>query len=64
MKVRFHCDSGANIHSRNSSEWMDVTEDFDMTPEEWKALDEEEKEKMVMEWAWNEGLETWYEEKD
>lgn len=64
MKVRFICDSGANIHSANKSEWMDVEEDLNISPEEWEEMSEKEKYKMAEEWAWNDGLEIYFDVKE
>lgn len=51
MKVKFYCDSGANIHSCRE-EVVDLVEDWGMCPEECADLDEEDLEKLSMEWAW------------
>ncbi len=64
MKVRFNCNSGANIHSNKESRWLDVEEDLGYTVEEWKELTEDEKNKEAEVWAWNSGLEIYYEEKE
>ena len=49
MKVRFVCDSGANIHSARK-EVVD-TEDLGITDEERLELSEDDKYEMVSEWA-------------
>ena len=49
MKVKFVCDSGANIHSART-EVID-TEDYGYTDEEWLELSEEQKQEIVEEWA-------------
>jgi hypothetical protein len=51
MKVTFCCDSGANIHSRRK-ETVDTVADLGMEEGEWEALPDEEKQKIVEEWAW------------
>lgn len=61
MKVKFSCNSGANIHSTRSSGWISFDETM-YTEEEWKALSEEEKYKAAEQWAWEHGLEIWFEE--
>ena len=65
MKVRFWCDSGANIHSCKE-ETLDLAEIWAMEEEEaretWESMTEEEKYKEAEEWAWNSGLMIGYEE--
>ncbi len=61
MKVKFWCDSGANIHSMNS-EIIDIKEDFDVTDEEWAEMDDDEKWDMAKNWANDAGLEIGYSE--
>ena len=51
MKVKFYCDSGANIHSCREEE-IDLVEDWGMTPEECEALNEDEKLELAKEWAY------------
>jgi hypothetical protein len=51
MKIRFFCDSGANIKSCRR-EVMD-TEDIGYTAEEWRELTEDDKQKAAEEWAWD-----------
>jgi len=51
MKVRFYCDSGANIHSERS-EIIDI-EAYGYTDKEWNSMTEEEKIKEVELWAWD-----------
>lgn len=51
MKVKFYCDSGANIHSAREDE-IDLIEDWGMTEEECSELSEEDLNKLAMEWAW------------
>ena len=62
MQVKFYCDSGANVYSRNESDWIDTSE-LGYTDEEWEALSPIEKHKEAELWAWDYGLEIWYEEK-
>lgn len=53
MKVRFFCDSGANIES--CREQVFDTDDGDTiyghTEEEWLGMEEAEREEIVTEWA-------------
>jgi hypothetical protein len=63
MKVRFNCDSGANIHSCNESDWLDTVEDLGLDEGEWEKYSDDEKWKCAEEWA-NERLEIYYEEKE
>ena len=51
MKVKFYCDSGANIHSCRE-EVVDLVEEWGMTKEEWEALNEDEKLELAKEWAY------------
>lgn len=59
MKIRFGCNSGANIHS----ERYEVFElsDLGYTEDEWKNLSDEGKQSLVNEWAW-ERLEIYFQE--
>lgn len=59
MKVIFYCNSGANIHSERSEEF--TTEELGYTDEEWKSLDDNQKQAEAERWAW-ERLEIRYEE--
>lgn len=59
-KVMFCCDSGANIHSRRE-EVVDTVDDLGMEDGEWENLDEEEKYRIVEQWAW-ERLEIFWKE--
>lgn len=61
MKVKFVCDSGANIHSART-EVID-TEDYGYEDEEWLALSEEQKQEVVEEWA-HERLEIYWDEEN
>ena len=61
MKVKFFCDSGANIHSCRESEWLDTVEDLGLDEGEWESYSEEEKYKTAEEWAF-ERLEIFFEE--
>ena len=60
MKVTFYCDNGANIHSTRK-ETFDISKHLLISDEEWLALTEEEKFKVVEEWAM-ERLNIWFEE--
>lgn len=55
-KVRFFCDSGANIKSENKSELLDTVEDLGYAEGEWENLPDAEKYKAAEEWAWENGL--------
>lgn len=57
-KVRFCCNSGANIHSCRS-EVFDTVADLGLEEGEWEEMDEDDREKMVEEWAWDR-LEIYY----
>lgn len=59
MKIRFVCDSGANIHSARK-ETVD-TEDYGLTDDEWMELSEDDKYELVSEWA-HERLEIYWKE--
>lgn len=59
MRVKFWCNSGANIHSKR--EEIFDTKDLGYTDEEWNSLSEESKNKEVETWAW-EKLEMGFEE--
>lgn len=61
MKVKFVCDSGANIHSART-EVID-TEDYGLSDEEWLSLTEDEKQKFVEEWAY-EHLQIYFDEEN
>ena len=60
MKVKFCCDSGANIHSCRS-EVIDTVEDLGLDEGEWEALRDADKLSLVDDWAANR-LEIYYEE--
>ena len=55
MKIKFYCDSGANIHSQRE-EVIDLGEDWALTVEEWNNMSEKDKYLMAEEWAWGSGL--------
>ena len=61
MKVKFYCDSGANIGSC-TEEIFDLEKDLGITDEEWQSMSDDEKYKEAEEWAWNNGLEIGWEE--
>ena len=50
MKVKFYCDSGANIHSCRE-EVVDLVEDWGMTPEECAELTEDDRLELAQDWA-------------
>lgn len=60
MKVKFICDSGANIHSARK-ETVDTVSDLGLEEGEWEKLTEEEKFSMVKEWA-DERLEIYWDD--
>lgn len=60
MKVKFCCDNGANIHSQRS-ETIDIEKYFGITDEEWLEMTEDQKYKVVEEWAMQ-LFNFWYEE--
>ena len=64
MKVRFNCNSGANIHSKKDSGWLDTVDDLRFDEGEWEAMTEEDKYKEAELWAWENGLEIFYEEEE
>jgi len=59
MKLKFVCNSGANIHSARKA--IIDTEDYGLTDEEWEELSDDGKFEIVSEWA-NERLEIYWEE--
>lgn len=61
MRVRFNCDSGANIHSCRQQEFDVKTLGY--SDEEWKSLTEEEKYDECRRWA-DERLEIYTEDLD
>jgi len=60
MKVRFICDSGANIDSARKSKWFD-TEDLGYSDEEWSKLSDLDKYKEAESWSY-EHIEIYWEE--
>ena len=50
--VNFHCNSGANIHSCRS-QTLDTVKDLGLDEGEWESMDEDDKYKIVEQWAWN-----------
>lgn len=52
MKVKFCCDSGANIHSERS-EVLDTVTDLGLKEGEWEAMNDEQRQEIVSEWAWD-----------
>lgn len=61
MRVKFFCDSGANIKSCRESGWLDTINDLGLDEGEWEAMSEDDKYKMAEGWA-SERLEIYYEE--
>jgi hypothetical protein len=59
MKITFHCDNGANIHSEYKEE-INLSE-VGLSEAEWCALNDDEKYAVVREWAL-ERYEYWYRE--
>ena len=60
MKVKFYCDSGANIHSCRE-DTLDTVTDLGLEEGEWEVLSERERYQLAQEWA-NDRLEISYEE--
>ena len=58
--VEFNCDSGANIHSCRTQE-VDTVKDIGLDEGEWEGMNEEDRDEVVKEWAW-ERLEIYYNE--
>jgi hypothetical protein len=50
IRIKFWCDSGANIHS--CREGYITTDELGITDEEWNSYTEEEKTEMMKEVAW------------
>lgn len=66
FKLKFCINSGANIHSTKERE-VDMRmelgcETDDEARKTWKNMDEDERNKLIEEWAWNNGLEIYYED--
>ena len=61
MKIKFCHDNGANIHSCRT-EIMN-TEDLGLTDDEWREMHEDDRMKMVENWAL-ENFEYWYESEE
>ena len=62
MKIKFYCDSGANIHSCNDSGWLDPN-DLGYEEGEWEKLSDDDKYREAEFWA-NERLDIGYQEKE
>ena len=58
--VKFSCNSGANIHSCRT-EKVDTVKNLGLDDGEWEAMNENDREAVVMEWAWQR-LEVYYTE--
>ena len=59
MKVKFVCNSGANIHSARE-EIIDL-EDWGISAQDWQDMTEEQKQEVVQDWAYDR-LEIYYTE--
>jgi hypothetical protein len=51
MRIKYWCDSGANIHSCN--EGYVTLEELGLTREEWEAMSDKEKDVMMYDYAHN-----------
>ena len=60
--VQFYCDSGANIHFKRTSGWLDTIDDLALEEGDWEELSYEEKMGHVEDWA-NNYLDMGFEEK-
>lgn len=60
-RVKFLCNSGANIDSCNYDEF-DTVDDLGMEEGGWEKMTNDEKYKEAEQWAWDSGLDIWYEE--
>jgi hypothetical protein len=60
MRITFHCDNGANIHSERKEEF-DTEADFGLTAAEWKDLSDETKNEYLEDWAMS-NFDYWLEE--
>lgn len=60
MKVKFCCDSGANIHSCRR-ETLDTVKDLGLDEGEWESMSQDERYTLVEEWA-NDRLSIFWEE--
>jgi len=58
--VNFNCNSGASIHSCRT-EKVDTVKELGLNEGEWEAMSEEDRQKVVEEWAWQK-LEIYYTE--
>jgi hypothetical protein len=65
VKIRFYCDSGANIHSCHE-EVVDLAEVWGCSEEEakedWEGMSDDDKYEEAEQWAYNNGLEIGWEE--
>ena len=50
-KIKYWCDSGANIHSRREDETS--LSELGLTEEEWHAMSDEQRDDMMREIAWD-----------
>lgn len=60
MKVKFCNNNGASVHSKRV-EIFDTKKDIGLEDSEWRDMSEDEKLKMVEEWAFQD-FNWWYEE--
>lgn len=51
MKIKFWCNSGANVYSKRE-EVLDVEKDLGYTEEEWNAMSDIQKYNEAERWAW------------
>lgn len=58
--IKFHCNSGANIHSCRTAT-IDTVKNLGLEEGEWESMSEEDREAVVEEWAWQR-LEIYYTE--
>lgn len=63
-EVKFYWNSGANIYSGNDSGWIDTKDDLGIDQDDWDAMSDTDKYKEAEIWAWENGLEITYEERD
>lgn len=52
MKVKFCCNSGANIHSCRE-EVVDLEIEYKISDDEWDKMEDDEKWELVKDWADN-----------
>lgn len=59
-KLKFNCDSGANIKSCKSED-IDTVDDLGLDEGEWEEMSEEDRYEVMLQWAYDGGLEIWAE---